>query len=95
MRRWLLGILATSLALPAVAYQFRTHHGVTRAAREYLLDPTNGFDFDANFKRFLKLEGPGAYNLIDSRAGDPYEDAWVDEDHEEGRLERMVVFGCR
>jgi len=80
----------------ARAYQYRTHHGITGVARRYLVTHEQDFGFDNDFVRLIKdtdERGPGFGDLIDSRAGDPYEDAWLDEDHEEGRLDPTVA-GC-
>jgi len=100
MTRWRAGsafaLVVTLLAAASHAYQFRTHNGITRAARTQVREhPPAGVHFDEDFLRLLKDAGDGGFgDLIDSRAGDPYEDAWLDEDHEEGRLDPTVV-GCR
>ena len=77
----------------ATAYEFRTHHGMTVAARDFLRHHPELYENDPDFRRFIEEPG-GEYHgfgdLIDSRAGDPYEGAWVDEDHEEGRLGRAA-----
>ena len=87
-------VLVLGLGPSLFAYQFRTHNGITAAARTFLWQERARYGFDEDFARLLApRDKHGFGDLIDSRAGDPYEDAWLDEDHEEGRLERMV-FGC-
>ena len=68
----------------AGGYEFRTHNGITHAARQYVVSEHLT---DPEFEGFLKDAAQGGYgDLIDTRAGDPEEDAWLDEDHEEGVL---------
>ena len=83
------------------AYEFRTHNGVTHAARGYLLANPGLFNDDPDFKRFLESSvNHGFGYLIDMGAGDPCEDTdhkcrlHTDEDHREGKLKRRWLRGC-
>ena len=95
MKRAIIGVVA-SLLLTQVgyAYQNRTHHGISAAARSYLLDPGNGHHFDPDFIRLLADPGPPDYgcgNFMDNRAGDEHpvdnkdhKISWTDEDRTDG-----------
>ena len=90
------GLIVTLAAAGAGGYQYRTHHGITGAARAFLYKNRGRYGFDDDFVRLIAdptAKEHGFGDLIDSRAGDPYEDAWLDEDHEEGRLDPTVA-GC-
>ena len=90
----LLGILIPPA--PSLAYEYATHHGITKAAREYLLDNPGLFNNDPMFYRFLANpdEPPfGFGDLIDTRAGDATEGAWTDEGYEKPREEGPVSLG--
>ena len=89
VKRLFCGVLILVACGHAYGYEYRTHNGITKAARSYLIDPSSGFQFDEDFRRFLSdpdSQNHGYGDLIDTRAGDPEENAWLDEDHEEGVL---------
>ncbi len=95
--------LALLAACPAWAYEFRTHRGLTNAARGYLLSDKSGLTFDPEFRRFLAdpdSDDHGFGYFIDIGAGDPCEDTdhpcplHTDEDHREGFVGKRFLRGC-
>ena len=103
MRLRILGLLAAPfmiLASTASGFEWLTHNGMARNARDIFLgqlsshQPPHSLEGSpkdiAEFLRFLQVVDANGHFELDSRAGDPFVGANVDEDHSEGDLKAFV-----
>ena len=81
----LLAVLgALAIVTSAGAYEWRSHNRMAYNARHFLLET---WAIDPSLRSLIDdLEEHGFGEDLDTRAGDKFENAWTDEDHNEGKL---------
>ncbi len=91
MRTCLVGLIFCILvANPLVAYEWKTHFGAAWSSRNlFLRKEPPPVSAEVELVQFLRDHGSD----LDSRAGDPYDNAFTDEDHNEGFMTEL--YGCR
>lgn len=81
-------LLIVVAATPAGAYEWKSHNSMAFNARHVLLEKVV---IDEELKSFINdMEARGFGKDLDTRAGDEVENAFTDEDHNEGYLEPVM-----